>query len=109
MKKYMRIFLVVLMFLPTFVAAVDFNQSLTAQDKQQLDQILSPVMNIYNFIKYAAVVIGVLMLVFAGVEFITSGGESAKKERAKNMAAGVIIGLIVIWVAPLVVKFFYRI
>ena len=64
-------------------------------------------MKIYNFIKYAATIVGVLMLVFAGITFITAGGDQAQKEKAKNMGAGVIIGLILIWVAPLVVRYIF--
>jgi type IV secretory pathway VirB2 component (pilin) len=57
------------------------------------------------FIKYAATIIGVLMLVFAGISFITAGGDMAKREHAKNRGFGVVIGLILIWVAPLIVQF----
>ena len=89
------------------LAAIDFDQGLTSSEEAQLDQILSPVLKIYNFIKYAASIAGVLMLVFAGITFITAGGEQVKKEKAKKMAVGVVIGLIVIWIAPLVVEFIF--
>ncbi|MBT3451372.1 hypothetical protein HN448_05375, partial [archaeon] len=49
----------------------------------------------------------VMMLVFAGVLFTTAGGDNSQKEKAKQMAAGVVIGLIIIWVAPLVVEFVF--
>lgn len=108
LKTLFPVFLLVLFALPVVVLAdVNFNQSITPQEQQQFDQILSPVMKIFNFIKYAATVAGVLMLVFAGITFITAGGDMAQKERAKNMAVGVVIGLIVIWVAPLVVGYIF--
>ena len=47
------------------------------------------------------------MLVFAGVTFITAGGDTGQKEKAKNMAMGVVIGLIIIWIAPTVVEFIF--
>ena len=100
------VFFLALLVLPA-VLAVDFNQSITPGEQQQFDQILSPVMKIYSFVKYAATVIGVLMLVFSGITFITAGGEIAQKERAKNMAMGVVIGLVVIWVAPMVVNYLF--
>lgn len=99
--------LLAIMAMPLVLGAIDFDQDLTPQEEQQFDQILLPVMKVYNFIKYAATVAGVLMLVFAGITFITAGGEQTKKERAKNMGVGVIIGLIVIWIAPLVVKYIF--
>lgn len=90
------------------VAAVDFNQTISPQDQATFDQILLPVMNIYNLVKYAASVIAVVILLFAGISYMTSGGDPGKREKAKNTAMYVIIGLIVIWAAPLVVNFIVR-
>ena len=87
------------------VLAVDFNQPVSTQDKATFDQILVPVLKIYNFVKYTATVIAVVVLLFAGVTYITSAGDPAHREKAKNMAMYVIIGLVVIWAAPLVVNF----
>ena len=106
-KTLLAIFFLMLLALPVTLAAVNFNQSITPGEQQQFDQILAPVMKIYNFVKYAATVIGVLMLVFSGITFITAGGEIAQKEKAKNMAMGVVIGLVVIWVAPMVVNYLF--
>ena len=105
MKKYMGIVLLALMLLPTVVLAVDFNATVSPQDQQTFDKILQPVMKIYNFIKYAATVLAVVFLVFAGITFISSGNDQAKREQAKSMITYIVIGLIIIWVAPLVVQF----
>ena len=93
-----------LVLLMPLVTALDFNQTLNASDKAQFDQILSPVMKIYNFVKYAATVLAVILLVFAGISFITNGGDMAKREQAKMMIMYIVIGLVVIWVAPLIVQ-----
>ncbi len=87
------------------VMAVDFDQEISAEDKATFDNILEPVMKIYNFIKYAATVLAVVFIVFAGVTFIMSGNDQAKREQAKMMATYIVIGLIVIWVAPLIVGY----
>ncbi len=92
---------------PLVLATIDFDQGLTQDEEDMIDEILAPVMKVYNFIKYAATVAGVLMLVFAGITFVTAGGDTGQKEKAKNMAVGVVIGLIIIWVAPLVVEFIF--
>ena len=99
--------LVMLTVLPIAFAKIDFNSSISKEDEKQFDAILAPVMKIYNFIKYAASVAGVLMLVFAGITFVTAGSELGKKEKAKNMAVGVVIGLILIWIAPLIVQYIF--
>jgi hypothetical protein len=96
--------LVTLLAAPIVLAEPDFDRDLTNDEKEQFDEILSPVMKVYDFIKYAATIVGVLMLVFAGVTHVTSGGEQAKKQRAKNMIIGVVLGLALIWSAPLIVN-----
>lgn len=88
-----------------FALAIDFNQTISAQDKATFDQMLNPVLKIYNFAKYSATVIAVVVLLFAGISFIVSNGDPAKREKAKSMAMYVILGLVVIWAAPLIVNF----
>lgn len=105
MNKAILVLLMLLLLSSSMVLAVDFDQEISTEDQETFDQILEPVLKVYNFIKYAATVIAVLFLIFAGVTFITSGGDQAKRESAKNMATYIVIGLIIIWIAPLVVNF----
>jgi hypothetical protein len=105
--KWGLIALLLLLTIPSVLAVIDFDQGLTQDEEDMIDDILAPVMKVYNFIKYTATVAGVLMLVFAGFTFVTAGGDQGQKEKAKNMAVGVVIGLIIIWVAPLVVEFIF--
>lgn len=83
----------------------DFGDPIPPEDQETFDQILEPVMKVYNFVKYAATVVAVIFLVFAGVTFIMSGSDQAKRNQAKMMGTYIVIGLIVIWVAPLVVQY----
>jgi len=108
MKTAIALILFLLFVMPFVLAELDFNGNLTDAEKEQFDQILAPLMKIYDFLKYAATAIGVLMFVYAGIIFVTAGGEQAKKEKAKNMAVGVVIGLVLIWVAPLVVRYLVK-
>ena len=103
-KVFAVVFLLFLLVLPT-VLAIDWDEEISEEDQETFDGILEPVMKIYNFIKYSATVIAVVFLVFAGITFVTSGNDQAKREQAKNMAMYVVIGLVIIWVAPLVVQF----
>ncbi len=80
------------------------NTTITAEQKAQFDQILQPVMKIYNFVKYIATVVAAIFLLYAGISYMTSGGDPKQRDAAKNIAAYVIIGLIVIWAAPLLVN-----
>ncbi|MBU0758386.1 MAG: pilin [Nanoarchaeota archaeon] len=103
MKKAL-IALLPLLLLPA-VLGIDFEDPLDPETIETFDQILEPVMKVYNFVKYAATVVAVVFLVFAGVTFITSGNDQGKRNQAKMMGTYIIIGLIVIWVAPLVVQY----
>jgi len=86
------------------VLAVDFNQDATADQKAKFDQILNPVMTIYNLIKYMASAIAGVVLLFSGITYMASGSDPKKRDNAKSMAMYVVIGLIVIWAAPFVVQ-----
>ena len=86
------------------VQAVDFDQEITPEEQAQFDEILTPVMKIYNFIKYTVSVIAVMALLFAGISYMFSGNDVKKRDTSKNMAAYVVIGLAIIWAAPFVVN-----
>ena len=73
-------------------------------DTGTFDQILEPVWNIYNLIKYVSTAIALIVLLFAGIMFMSSGNDTGKRETAKNMIAFVVVGLIVIWAAPFIVQ-----
>ena len=100
---------ILLLLLATFVmplvSAADFPTTPTAEEKATFDQMLEPVMKIYNLVKYTATVLAALVLLFAGVSYMSSGSDPKKRETSKSMAMYVIIGLIVIWAAPLIVNF----
>jgi len=98
------VFFLALMAVPIVMAA-GFDDDISAEDKATFDEILEPVMKIYNLVKYSATVLAVVVLLFAGVSYMMSGSNPSKREQAKNMTMYVIIGLIVIWAAPLLVNF----
>ncbi len=104
MNKVLIALCLLFLTLPT-VLAVDFSQEISEEDKETFDQILEPVMKVYNFVKYSATVLAVLSLIFAGITFIISGNDQSKREQAKTTATYIVIGLVVIWIAPLVVGY----
>jgi len=97
--------LLILVLLASSVGAIDFDSGPSSADKAAFDKILEPVMKIYNFVIYSATVVAVMTLVFAGITFITAGGDVAKRKEAKSIATYTVVGLVVIWVAPLVVEY----
>jgi len=107
MSKLNLVFLtgiLLFMLVSPVLGAVDMG-SISSSDRDTFNEILEPVMKIYNLIKYTATVIACIMGVFAGATYITSGSDPRKRETAKQMIMYILIGLVIIWAAPLIVNF----
>ena len=76
---------------------------ISAASQSDFEEVLKPLQTIYDLVKYTATVIASLVMLFAGILYITSGSDPGKREKAKNMIMYVVVGLIVIWAAPFVV------
>ena len=87
-----------------FVILIFLQMVLVSAEDKNFEEILKPLTTIYNLVKYAATLISGLMMLFAGITYISSGSDPGKREKAKNMVMYVIIGLIVIWAAPFIVE-----
>lgn len=75
-KKLILSAFLVLFILPTVLAdSADLNTPLSPADKAKFDQILQPVMKIYNFVKYIASVVAAIFLLYAGISYMSSGGD----------------------------------
>ena len=103
--QFVALALVLILTVVPVLAAVDFNKPISDQDQATFDKILEPVMKIYNLVKYIATAIAGVILLIAGINYMFSGSDPKKRENAKSMAMYVIIGLIIIWATPFVVKF----
>ncbi len=104
-KQIIAVLILAMFFIMPIVMAVEFDTEPSDADKATFDQILEPIMKIYNLVKYVASAIAGLALLFAGVTYMISGSDPKKRDNAKAMAMYVVIGLVVIWAAPLVVQF----
>jgi len=89
-----------LMLIITQLSLVDASHATTST----FEEILEPLQTIYDLVKFTATVIAGLIMLFAGLTYISSGSDPGKREKAKNMVMYVIIGLMVIWAAPFVVE-----
>ena len=86
-------FTALLMFLPFAHAATD------------ISQITEPINKIYDLVKTVISVVAVLAITFAGAKFMFSGDNIQAREGAKSTLGYAIVGLVVVWVAPLIVGF----
>ena len=76
----------------------------SGDDLSAFNAILEPVMKVYNFVKYAASVLALLFLVFAAISMFTNDNPM-EKDKAKSKVMYIVVGLIVIWIAPIVVNY----
>ncbi len=67
-----------------------------------VDNIIKLVINIFSLV---VGVVSVIMIIIGGLKYITSGGDSGNITGAKNTILYAIIGLVVVALAQVVVKF----
>lgn len=68
----------------------------------KVDNIIKLIINIFSLI---VGVVSVIMIIIGGLKYITSGGDSGNITGAKNTILYAIIGLVVVALAQVVVKF----
>ncbi|MCX6706654.1 MAG: pilin [Candidatus Woesearchaeota archaeon] len=105
MRKILFLAVVLALFIMPIVLAetAPIDTTISAEDKAKFDEILKPVQKIYNFVKYIASAIALLFLLYGGISFMTAGSDPRQKDNAKNIILYVVIGLLIIWAAPLIV------
>lgn len=68
----------------------------------KVDSIIKLVINIFSLL---VGVVAVIMIIIGGLKYITSGGDSGNVTGAKNTILYAIVGLVVVALAQIVVKF----
>lgn len=70
--------------------------------EEGLNDLIAQVINIFSII---VGVVAVIMIIYGGFRYITSGGDSSKVGDAKNTILYAIVGLIVVALSQFIVKF----
>ena len=76
-----------------------------AADTTAIDGILAPVNKIYDLLKAVVSVAGIIALTAAGAMYMFSGSNIQTRENAKMMVSYAVVGLVLVWVAPLIVGY----
>lgn len=76
-------------------------QSLCRLDKDDLDAIIRNSITILFFI---ATVASLFFLIFGGIKWITSGGDKANVESARNFIIAAIIGLVITFLSYFIIN-----
>jgi hypothetical protein len=74
-------------------------------DGASTNKVNSTITTAINVFSTIVGVIAVLMIIYGGLRYITSGGDSGKITNAKNTIIYALIGLVVVALAQFIVKF----
>ncbi|MEK9195823.1 MAG: pilin [Patescibacteria group bacterium] len=74
----------------------------TKDSSQKLDKLVSDIVNIFSVI---VGVVAVIMIIYGGFRYITSGGDSGNVTNAKNTILYALVGLVIVALAQFIVKF----
>lgn len=74
----------------------------TAGSNEKINSVITDVVNIFSVL---VGVVAVIMIIWGGLRYITSGGDSGKITSAKNTIIYALIGLVVVALAQFIVKF----
>ena len=76
-----------------------------ADDAQQIEKIKEPINKIYGLMKSVISVLGIIAITAAGALYMFSGNNIEQREKAKGMVSYAVVGLVLVWVAPMVVSY----
>lgn len=71
----------------------------------EVADITAPIAKIYDLIKGIVSILGIIAITIAGALYMFSGSNIQSRENAKSMVSYAVIGLVLVWVAPLIVGY----
>ncbi len=74
----------------------------TGSAETTVNDIIATVINIFSLV---VGVVSVIMIIIGGLKYITSGGDSGNVSGAKNTILYAIVGLVIVALAQIIVKF----
>lgn len=84
------------------VDKTDPNAAGTVDAEARVTEIAQDVINIFSWV---VGIISVIMVIVGGFQYITSGGDSGKVTNAKNTIMYALIGIVIVALAQVMVKF----
>lgn len=86
-------------------SSLQFGQERSCDTDDPQGQVNKLVTQIINIFSVLVGIVAVIMIIYGGFRYITSGGESGNVTTAKNTILYAIIGLVIVALAQFVVKF----
>jgi hypothetical protein len=69
------------------------------------DKLTTIIKTVINILSVVVGVVAVVMIIFGGLKYITSGGDSSNVSSAKNTIIYAIVGLVIVALAQFIVRF----
>src|SRR3989344_2910407 len=89
---------------PTGILALVPSGELVPKDIRPINNIVSVIRTIIQFILVVAFVLAFVMLLIGGIRWITAGGDEKAVGSARNMITAALIGLVIVLVAYALIK-----
>lgn len=74
----------------------------TQEAQNTVNELVTTIINIFSVV---VGIVAVIMIIFGGFKYITSGGDSGNVSSAKNTILFAIVGLIIVAMAQIIVRF----
>lgn len=84
---------------------VDATGNCTVSPTEGKGQVQKIVNNVVSIFSWVVGIVSVIMIIFGGFKYITSGGDSNGVTSAKNTIMFAIVGLVIVALAQVIVKF----
>jgi RsiW-degrading membrane proteinase PrsW (M82 family) len=70
-----------------------------------VSDVTAPITKIYDLIKGVVSIVGIIAITIAGAMYMFSGSNIQNRENAKHMVSYAIVGLVLVWIAPVLVGY----
>lgn len=77
-------------------------EATTGTGQTRINELITQIINVFSIL---VGIVAVVMMIYGGFRYITSGGDSGNVTSAKNTILYAIIGLIIVALAQFIVKF----
>lgn len=82
-----------------------FTVDLSSLNNTKYEDLLTFVQGTLNLVISFSALLAVVFLIWAGIQYITSRGEGEKAEKATKSIIYALVGLVVCFIAPLIITF----
>ena len=92
-------------FLPIILGGWDIDFPSFNNQFTTVEGIVDFVIDVLNFLVGASAVVAVGLIIYAGITYMTAGGDPDNVKKASNILTATIIGLCIVYLARMLIKY----